>query len=46
MGDATLGEMMCTINGPLTAADFRGGVFSRSAVESCLSVSFKLTCRN
>ena len=44
-GDATLGEMMCQINGPLTAADFRAGGFSRTNVESCSSARFKLTCR-
>jgi hypothetical protein len=45
LGDATLGETMCQINGPLTSADFRAGGWTTTNVESCISAKFKLTCR-
>jgi hypothetical protein len=45
--DATtvpFGEELCPIFGPLTSADFLNGGFTRTNVESCFSVSIKLTC--
>ncbi len=39
------GETICDINGPLTSADFINGGFTRVNVDSCFSVSIKLTCR-
>ncbi len=38
------GETICGINGPLTSADFINGSFTRTNVDSCSSVSIKLTC--
>lgn len=38
------GEIICDINGPLTSADFINGGFTRVNVDSCFSVSIKLTC--
>jgi hypothetical protein len=38
------GEIMCQIDGPLQAADFRAKGFTRTNVDSCFSATFKLTC--
>jgi hypothetical protein len=45
--DATagpFGETICEIGGPLTAADFMNGSFTRTNVDSCFSISIKLSC--
>jgi hypothetical protein len=46
-----VGEVMCEINAPIAAADFKAGGFMRtnvgsqfSSAPSCTSVTFKLTC--
>jgi len=39
------GEEICPVFGPLTPADFLNGGFTRTNVESCFSISIKLTCR-
>jgi hypothetical protein len=38
------GETMCKILGPLTSADFVNGSFTVTNIDSCVSVSIKLTC--
>ena len=38
------GEQICPIFGPLTSADFLNGGFTRTNVDSCFSISIKLTC--
>jgi hypothetical protein len=42
---ANLGELMCEIDGPIDAAAFKAGGFTRSNVASCLSLSIKLACK-
>lgn len=38
------GEVICELNGPITPADFLAGGFTRSNVESCISVQIALAC--
>jgi hypothetical protein len=38
------GEVMCDVNGPVTAADFLAGGFTRTKVSSCQTVSIALAC--
>ncbi len=40
----SFGETMCEVNGPLTSADFVNGGFTRTNVDSCVSISIKLSC--
>jgi hypothetical protein len=38
------GETVCAIGGALTSSDFLNGGFTRTNVNSCFSISIKLTC--
>jgi len=37
-------DVMCELDGPLTLADLQAGGFTRTNVDSCLSVTVRLTC--
>lgn len=39
-----LGEVMCELNGPIDAAAFAAGGFTRTNLMSCSSVTIQLTC--
>ncbi len=44
VANATSGETMCEIDGPLVPTDFHNGTFTRIGVDSCFSATFRLTC--